>query len=226
MADQPNPESGQGAASSELPIPKLETPSADSSTSVVDTEAIAKRVADILRPDIEKTVQSTKDKRIARIEKQLGVGELSELEELGVQIPENVKMEYRLRDIERSRQSPEVPGQTTTSQGSGATLTAKDVSEVVSGLKLDANDAEVLEALRATYRNRDHFEASMARIALNKSNKPTPSAASTTTMTTTPTPPTDRPDVSALSAEYSRLAKQPGKNYARLKEIEEILNKA
>jgi hypothetical protein len=53
------------------------------------------------------------------------------------------------------------------------------VSQVISDLSLDANDPAVIEALRGTYRNRDHFEAAMGRMALQKVNRkqPSPSAA-------------------------------------------------
>ena len=211
MADTTNPESTPETPSTELPIPKLETPSAGSSTSGVDTEALAREVAKLLRPDIEKTVQSTKYKRIARLEKQLGVGDLSELEEMGVTIPENVRMEYRLRNLEQGRSTPEVPGQTTTSQGSGATLTANDVSEVIGNLKLDANDPQVLEKLRSTYRNRDHFESTMAQLALAKASKPTPSVSATPVIGTQPAQPTDKQK--EIVAEYeTELAKIPRGN--------------
>lgn len=175
MSDDPKPqESGQEQASQELPVPKLENASAASTTSGLDTDALAKAILEKISPEIDKRVQSVKDKRIADIEKRLNSGQFAELEAMGAQIPENVKWEYRLRELEeRSAQ----PSRKETSQGSGATLTAQDVSKVISDFALDANSPEVLEALRGTYRSRDHFEATMARLAIARASKPNPSPA-------------------------------------------------
>jgi len=185
MTEPTKTEGGQEQVNQELPTPKFTDASADSATSRVDTKALAAEVAKLLKPDFEKVAQSTKDKRIAALEKKLGVGDLAELEELGAQIPDSVKMEYRFRQLETQRQ-PESSGQTPTSQGSGANLTAQDVSEVVKNFQLDANSADVIEALRGTYRNRDHFEATLARLAMAKTNKPAPDAANSSTLNAQP----------------------------------------
>lgn len=171
MTDNKTPEGGAEVASEGLPIPKLEKPSPDSATSSVDTEAIAKKVAEILKPDFEKVAQSTKDKRIAALEKRLGLGDLAELEEMGVTIPDSAKMEYRLRLLERRPEESSDKPQP--SQGSGEKgFTAQYVSEVIKENNLDANDPQVLELLRGTYRNNDHFEAVMAKAALARVNRP------------------------------------------------------
>ena len=182
MTDETKPEGGAEQVNGELPTPKFTDASPVSATSSVDTKALAAEVAKLLKPDFEKVAQSTKDKRIAALEKKLGVGDLAELEELGAQIPDSVKMEYRFRQLETQRQDPDSSSQTTTSQGSGATLTTQDVSEVVRNFNLDANTPEVIDALRGTYRNRDHFEATLARLAVAKTNKPTPSATDATSL--------------------------------------------
>src|SRR5260221_712817 len=80
MTDPNTTVSGTDGSNSEPPIPKFENNSSASPTSGVDTKALAKEVAELLRPDFEKVAQSTKDKRIAAIEKRLGVGDLAELE--------------------------------------------------------------------------------------------------------------------------------------------------
>lgn len=226
MTEPTQPESTPEAGNQGLPVPTFSETSADKPTSQVDTKALAKEVADILRPELERTAQSVKDRRFAAIEKKLGMSDLAELREMGVEIPENVEMKYQLRQLmeQRNPQAPETPTQAPTSQGSGASLTVQDVSEVVKKFNLDANQADVMEALRGTYRNRDHFEASLANLAFAKLNKPQPSAAASPAMPSTPNPPSSPVDVSALSAEYSKLAKAPGKNAKRLKEIEDILN--
>lgn len=176
MTDQTNPERGAEQTSAELPIPKLETPSPASSPSSVDTDAIVKKVADELRKEI-RMAQSTKDREVKAIKERLGIGDLAELEAMGVTIPDNVKHEYRFRQLE-GKPGSDSSGQQPSSSGSGAALTEQEVSEVVGRLKLNANDADVIEKLRGTYRNRDHFEATMTNLALTQATRQPPSASS------------------------------------------------
>lgn len=198
MSDDPKtPENGAEGGSQGLPIPKLSEPSHDGPpSSGVDISAIAKQVAEQVKQELSNEIrmaQSTKDKKIAEIERKLNSGQFAELEALGAQIPENVKWEYRLRELEeRSAQ----PSRKETSQGSGATLTAQDVSKVISDFALDANSPEVIEALRGTYRSREHFEATMARLAIARLSKPNPSPAAAPVGETSKTPSGD------LQAEY------------------------
>ncbi len=183
MTEPTQPErSGTEQPSEGLPIPTLETPSTASPSSV-DTNAIVEQVAERLRREIRQA-QSTKDKEISAIKKGLGISDLSELEAMGATIPENVKLEYRLRQIEGQGAADNSPVQKAPSPGSGAALTAQDVSEVVKKFGLDANDAEVIEKLRGTYRNRDHFEATLAQTALARANKSAPDATATATINT------------------------------------------
>jgi hypothetical protein len=203
MTDQPT-EGGLEKANEELPVPKFENSSAASATSSVDTKALAKEVAELLRPDFEKVAQSTKDKRIAEIEKKLKLSDLAELEGMGAQIPDNVKLEYRFRELESNR-TPQGSGQAATSQGSGASLTAQDVSETVQRFKLDANQPDVIEKLRGTYRNRDHFEATLAQMALAQATKQPGSATSASTLISPPAPTMD--EQTALQQEFDARAK-------------------
>lgn len=221
MTEPTQPEGTAEQASAELPIPKLESVSPGSVSSGVDTKALAKEVAALLKPDFEKVAQSTKDKRIAALEKRLGTSDLAELEEQGVQIPDNVKLEYRLRNLEQGRQ-PESPSQTPTSQGSGANLTAQDVSEVVKRFNLDANDAEVIEKLRGTYRNRDHFEATLAGVAISRINKPSPSPAESSSMQTPPSGGSE--DVNVKIARLAEMQKAPSQHRAEIKALTKELD--
>jgi hypothetical protein len=207
MTDNTKPEGGQEQVSGELPTPRFTDASAGSATSSVDTDALVEAVLRRLEPTLDKKLQSTKDKRIAEIEKRLKMSDLTELEELGAQIPDNVKLEYRLRQIEGNRQ-PE-SNQATTSQGSGANLATQEVAEVVKKLNLDANDPEVIEKLRGTYRNRDHFEATLAQMALARATKPQPSAAESATIQAQPSTPVD---VSAKIAQLQKLQREPTRN--------------
>jgi hypothetical protein len=147
------PERGTEQPGEGLPIPKLETPSTAGPSSV-DTDAIVKQVAEQLRREIRQA-QSTKDKNAELVRRTPGINDLSELEAMGATIPENVKLEYRLRQIEGQQPAEGSPVQKPSSPGNGAALTAADVSEVVKKFNLDANDPDVIGALRGTYRNRD-----------------------------------------------------------------------
>lgn len=209
MTEPTKPEGTAEQVNQELPTPKFTDVSPDSATSSVDMDALAEKVASKLRPSFEKVAQSTKDKRIAEIQKRLGMQDLAELEEMGAQIPDNVKLEYRLRQIEGQRQ-PDSPAQTSTSQGSGANLAVQEVSEAVRKFNLDANDPEVIEKLRGTYRNRDHFEATLAQVALAKVNKPQPSAAESSSLEGHH--PSAAPDMSAKLARLAELQKFPSRH--------------
>jgi len=208
------PEGGAEQVSQELPTPKFTDASPVSATSSVDTDALTEAILKKLEPIFDKKMQSTKDKRIAEIEKKLKLSDFAELEEMGAQIPDSAKLEYRLRELEAGRQPGS--GQTATSQGSGATLTAQDVSEVVQKYKLDANDAEVIEKLRGTYKNRDHFELSLAQVALARVNKPTPSAADAGTIKTEPG---KTEDVGAKISRLQVLQKEPTKYRAEIRKL-------
>lgn len=218
------PERGTEQPSEGLPIPKLETPLSDSSPSSVDTDAIVKQVTENLRREL-RMAQSTKDKEIATIKKTLGISDLSELEAMGATIPENVKLEHRLRQLETQRTTESSPDQKPSSPGNGAALTAQDVTEVVKKFQLDANDADVIGALRGTYRNRDHFEATLASMALARVNRPQPSAAESVSINSGSAS-TNTVDVDRLNAELIELSKAPSRNMKRIQEIGDILKKA
>ena len=213
MTEETKPEGGAEAVIQEMSIPKITEPSPVSATSSVDTDALTEAILKKLEPIFDKKMQSTKDKRIAEIEKKLKLSDFAELEEMGAQIPDNVKLEYRFRELESGRPGS---GQNATSQGSGATLTAQDVSEVVQKYKLDANDAEVIEKLRGTYKNRDHFELSLAQVALARVNKPTPSAADAGTIKTEPG---KTEDVGAKISRLQVLQKEPTKYRAEIRKL-------
>jgi hypothetical protein len=210
------PERGTEQPSEGLPIPKLETPLSDSSPSSVDTDAIVKQVTENLRREL-RMAQSTKDKEIATIKKTLGISDLSELEAMGATIPENVKLEHRLRQLESQRTAEGSP-EGTSSPGNGAGLTAQDVTEVVKKFQLDANDTEVIGALRGTYRNRDHFEATLASMALARVNRPQPSAAESAAIST-PEAVTSHKDTATMIARLAELQKLPTKNRAEIAKL-------
>lgn len=203
-------ESGQVQEKAELPVPTFSEKSADSQVSI-DPQALAKQVAELLRPNFEKMAQSTKDKRIAKLEK--AVGGLAELEALGVAIPPEVKLEMRLRDLEQSSVSTPV------SQGSGKVET-QEWSKIIDEIGLDLKATETIEFLRGEYRNLDHFEAEANRLKRRLDSKPNPS------LETSPTLSGRKPvekNNDSLLAELQLLQKTPLKNPKRMAEIEEAL---
>src|SRR5688572_16572561 len=114
-ADTPQ-ESSQPGDEGELPTPSF-SGNGDSSTSDGADVAVNKsrsELLDELKPFIQETierqVQSTKDKRIAKIEGRLGL--LAELEEQGATIPDNLKQEMRFRDLEERLTRPVQPAST------------------------------------------------------------------------------------------------------------------
>lgn len=210
MTDDPTtPERGAEPESAELPIPKLSAPSPVSSPSGTDIDAIAEKVAEKIQRDL-RMAQSKKDKNAELVKRTYGISDLAELEALGATIPENVKLEYRLQQIEGARQQPPASSQPPSSNGNGEALTAQDVQTVVKNLSLDANDAEVLEKLRGTYRNRDHFEATMSQLALSRVTKSPPSPASSTALSGGKTTPDNEKTV--ITNYEAELAKIPRGN--------------
>lgn len=170
MTDQ-TPESGAEGASAGLPTPTFESPSPDSSTSGFDAKALAKEVAELLMPEIDRKIQSTKDKRIAQLEKQYG--SLSELEELGVSIPENVKQEYRLRQIESKLQAPVQAS----SQGRGENPDGAQALAVLNELELDTRSPEVAALMGGKFKDITHFTAEAAKLKVRQLKAPNPTPA-------------------------------------------------
>ena len=84
-----------------------------------------------------------------------------------------------MNELEEKVNKQPAKSQNISSGGSGDQLTAQDVSQVLTDFGLDSNQPDVIEVLRGTYKDRYHFEATMARLALNKANgvNPSPSAA-------------------------------------------------
>ncbi len=210
---------GEEQVNEEVPTPKFTETSRDSATSALDPVEIAKQVADILRPDFEKMAQSTKDKRIAALEKK--VGSLAELEEMGVTIPENVKTEYRQRELDQRIKELESRGTASTqnSQGSGKVETS-EWSRIIDEVGLDTKSPEYIGFMRQEFRNLDHFEAEANRLKRRMDSKPNPS------IETSPSLNGKLPvqkDDAALLAELQELQKTPTKNQKRMAEIEEKL---
>jgi hypothetical protein len=215
MSPVESPESGTEAASVALPTPTFEAPLSASSTSSVDAKALAVEVAKILRPEIERTVQSTKDKRIASLEKKLG---LTELEELGIPVSPEQRQELRLRDLEARLSSPVQDA----SQGNGAAPDiAKVAQQVVTELEFDARTPEVIALLSGKYRNEDHFRAEANALKLRQLKQPTPTPAQAPALSgNMPAPESNQELENAYQNDLKAIAANPQlKGESRIREI-------
>lgn len=159
----PTLESAKEPVKQESPTPVFTETSPAKPPSTPDISSLAAEVAKQLRPDFEKIAQSTKDRRFSEIEKRLGI---SELEELGATIPDNVKLEYRLRELEAQKARVQEPIQGRVEQQNN-----EQVAAVIKELNLDANSPETISLLRGTYRNLDHFQAEAAKLRLKQLNQ-------------------------------------------------------
>src|SRR3990167_6122685 len=168
-ADQTQESSQPGAE--DLPNPTF-SGSGDSSTSESDAivsklrSALLDELKPVIQQTIEKQVQSTKDKRIAKIEGRLGM--LAELEEQGATIPENLKQEMRFRDLEERLTRPAQPAG---SVDNGLSTQKQAVTDAIAELNkydLSTNDPAFIELLRGQYANRDAFDAKVQRYIVGK----------------------------------------------------------
>lgn len=219
MTDQTTPESAPESVKVEgtqvQPAPPVQPTftetSAASSPSAVDTKALAKEVAALLRPEF----QSMKDKRIAKLEKAVGI-DISELEEMGVPIPESVKTEARFRRLEAQA----APVQEV-SQGSGTTQDSDRVSQVIKEAGLDASRPEVVRLLSGKYRNIDHFEAEAYKLKASQTNRPSPSPASAPALQSGATSTLSSEQKEEIGGRIVELMKEPSKNAAEIKQLRE-----
>jgi hypothetical protein len=154
--DENKQESAQEPVKVELPTPVFTEPSVAQPTSAPDTEMLAKKVAELLKPEIERAVQSTKDRRFAQIERSLG--QLADLEAQGATIPDSVKQEARIRDYVDSRlQSAPVARD-------GITEPKFDPTSLLREIGLVGNEPEVIREWMKPHRNDDHLRAELTKI--------------------------------------------------------------
>lgn len=169
MADETPQVSGQPGEADELPTPSF-SGNGDSSPSV-DADAIVNKLTPILEQLVERKVQSTKDKRLSKIEKALGgrLDLLAELEETGVEIPKDVRTQMQIRDLEeRLTQQTTQPAQ---SVDSGLSTTKQAVTEAIAELskfELDQNDPDFIKLLRGNYKSRAEFDLEVQRHIVKK----------------------------------------------------------
>ena len=165
MDENKQQESAQEPVKAELPTPTFTETSAVKPTSTVEPEVLARQVAELLKPDIEKAVQSTKDRRFDRLERSLS--QLAELEAAGAVIPDSVKQEARIRDYVDSKLNSAPMAQESVREPKF------DAASVLKEVGLDGNNADVIRLLQGQYRNPDHFRAEAQSLRLRQLT-PTP----------------------------------------------------
>lgn len=206
-------ESGQEPVDSGVPTPTFTEVSADSKVSTNDPGAIARQVMELIRPEIERVAQSTKDRRFDKIEKAMG---LSELESLGATIPENVKQEMRFRELENKLSQPQ---QTQTPSRQGGDVSATEWSRVIEEAGLDLKSPDTIQLLRGQYRNLDHFSAEAFRLKSRLEKSPNPNPATQSSITSRETSSGSR-TITQVTIELASLQNNPSKeNKARRAEL-------
>lgn len=179
--DANTPQESSQPGEAELPTPSF-SGSGDSSTSDGAEATVSKlrsalleELKPLIRETIEKQVQSTKDKRIAKIEGRLGM--LAELEEQGATIPENLKQEMRFRDLEERLTQPAQPAERVDNGLSTQKQAVTDAIAKLTEYGLTSNDPAFIELLRGKYQNKDAFDKAVlghivTKLAPSKSANP------------------------------------------------------
>jgi hypothetical protein len=224
MADQ-NPQVSDPTGEPELPTPSFSEPGA-SSPSVSADEIVSKLLAQ-LKPEVEKMVQSTKDKRISKIEKALGGRDdlLAELEAEGVTVPKEVRAEMRIRELEErlnGQQAQPVP-----SSVDGSTQQRTATTEAIATLSkynLSPNDPAFIELLRGQYPNRDAFDKAVLGHVVGKLAPQPPASPAGVVQAPATTPARD--DVAGKIARLQELQKAPSKYRAEISQLTKELDAA
>ena len=184
MSNEQNEVSGAVAPDAGVPTPTFSEKSPASSISTFSSEQIA-TLSTALKPIIEdavnRSVQSTKDKRFSKLEEGTSILKdvLTTLKGKGVEIPQEMERDIETREYIQRAVAEAVPLQAsggTPNAGAGASGQF-DALSVLKPLGLDSADPEVINLLKGQYRNPDHFQAEAARLAYTKAVKPAPSAA-------------------------------------------------
>lgn len=172
MATENQTESSQ-PESQELPTPEFSESGASSTSGGADeiVSKLIEKLTPVIEQTVDRKVQSTKDKRISKIEKALGgrLDLLAELEEQGVSIPKEVRTEMQIRELQERISQP--PAQPAPVSDNGLSQPKTAVTEAIAELSkfgLDQNDPAFLELLRGRYANRAEFDLKVQRYVVGK----------------------------------------------------------
>lgn len=218
-AGTPNPQSSSGtdASSSSFDAAKLQ--------SLI--EGFGKRIEEI--DARTKSLQGDKDRAVVKTKKEVEelkakIAEYEKLKSKGLE-PDEALDEMDFRSTVRQLQDQlgklnSVPSQTAGNGAGGADTTA----QVLKAAQLDANTPEVIDLIRQYGNNPVEFAVRAGELRAKATNRPQPSAAESASIQASP--PSQSVDVDALAAEHAKLMKNPSKNIKRMREIEDLINKA
>jgi len=212
-------------------LPKLEfsekpvSPTSDLSPEQI--EAFSSMLKPIIEEVVERTVQSTKDKRFSKLEEGKSVLKevLATLKAQNVPIPKEVEREYELRDyvdkrIEAMGGAPQ-PKDNGMSEDAAGVSGQFDALEILKQYGLDTANPDVTALFKVkNYRNVDHFEKEVAKLALKQAAKPTPSAGSVPPMSGGSSTQSDQGE---LVTQLAKAQKDPIGNKALIAELEKKL---
>ena len=170
----------------------------DKPTSPFDEAKLLERIGSLVETTIEKKLQSQKDRRFDKIEKTLGDFQpvLEKVKDLLT--PEQLeKVQRDLEWEEMKRRTGLTPTSPNPQVGDQRAAAVEPKSDIAKELGLDENDPEVAAVLRE---GADPLK--LARVAIAKANKPTPSPTGAPGMVTPPAAPVD--DQAALMTAYQK----------------------
>ena len=172
----------------------------DKPTSTFDEAKLLERIGALVKDEVGKAVQSSKDRRFDKIEKTL-----SDYQPVLEKVKERLSPEdfaTLQRDLEWEEMKRRTGLLTSTSPteqvGNQQATAAQPKSDVVKELGLDENDPDVARVLRES--GPDPLR--LAKVAVSKAKAPAPDPSGAPAMGTPPAPPTDGQE--ALAAAYSK----------------------
>ena len=172
----------------------------DKPTSTFDEAKLLERIGALVKDEVGKAVQSSKDRRFDKIEKTL-----SDYQPVLEKVKERLSPEdfaTLQRDLEWEEMKRRTGLLTSTSPteqvGNQQVTAAQPKSDVVKELGLDENDPDVARVLRES--GPDPLK--LAKVAVSKAKTPAPDPSGAPAMGTPPAPPADGQE--ALAAAYSK----------------------
>lgn len=155
--------------------PQFVQPSSAKPTS--DVDAIVAKAIEKLLPEVDKRIQSQKDRRFSDIEKRLeGLSQLGQLEEMGVTIPEAVKTEMRLRALEGGTSKKDE------SVNPSIADTLAEAKEILGVASIGTDDPEIVALWKSkqypdTVRGHAELLRDVTKIAVARAKSPSPTSA-------------------------------------------------
>ena len=196
----------------------------DKPTSTFDEAKLLERIGALVKDEVGKAVQSSKDRRFDKIEKTL-----SDYQPVLEKVKERLSPEdfaTLQRDLEWEEMKRRTGLLTSTSPteqvGNQQATAAQPKSDVVKELGLDENDPDVAKVLRES--GPDPLK--LAKVAINRAKTPTPDPTSAPAMGSAPVASISAEKIEQLAAERNQLYREPSKNRARIQAIEKQLRDA